>query len=92
MKVKAIECDLCGDVIYSRAPEDYRECSCGAVSTSGGQQYAKFHIADQGTHKKVIINVDTSPHNLYNDWREMADVFGLISKCSETPVQRHITC
>jgi len=92
MKIKAIECDLCGDVVYSRAPEDYRECGCGIVGASGGQQYTKFHTADDGAHKKVIINVDTSPHNLYNDWREMADVFGLISKFSKVPAQRHIIC
>jgi hypothetical protein len=92
MKIKAIECGACGDVVYSRAPEDYRECECGSVSASGGQQYAKFHSPSADSHKKVIIDVDTDMFNLYNDWEEMADTYGVIPKSSQVPLLRHIVC
>jgi hypothetical protein len=92
MKIKAIECERCGVVVYSRASEDYRECECGGVGASGGQQYAKFHIAAAVSHKKIIIDVDTDVFNLYNDWKEMVDVYGLISAADTSHLQQHIIC
>tara|TARA_R110000824_G_scaffold75239_1_gene190965 strand:+ start:1334 stop:1612 length:279 start_codon:yes stop_codon:yes gene_type:complete len=91
MKIKAIECGACGDVVYSRTPEDYRECGCGTAATSGGQQYTKFHSPGPDSHKKVIIDVDTDVFNLYNDWKEMADAYGVISKSPQVPRMRQLS-
>lgn len=31
MKINALQCGKCGDIIFSRARHDMRFCSCGAV-------------------------------------------------------------
>ena len=90
MKVKAIQCNSCGDVVYSRANEDYRECGCGCVGASGGQQYPKFHAASRTPHKKIKIDVDTDLFNLYNDWKEMLDAYGLIPKSTRRAPTQYI--
>lgn len=32
----AVKCDLCGDIIISRARHDYHKCSCNNVTIDGG--------------------------------------------------------
>lgn len=87
MRIKAIVCEGCGDTVYSRTEEDWRECNCGAVSTTGGQAYTKYEMHEKTSYKKVIINVDTSAEILYNDWKDMLDVYGLIR--GQRPPERH---
>jgi hypothetical protein len=92
MRIKAIECALCKDIVYSRAEEDYRECGCGQVAAFGGQAYAKYYTHCAGPHEKMIISLDIKPKDLYNDWKEMRDAYGLIEATSTTPIPKYITC
>ena len=92
MKVKAIMCQTCDDVVYSRTEGDYRECSCGAVNTDGGQRYTKYGTFRNAPAKKIIINVDTTAIALYNDWKEMLDIYGLIKGADTPRIQQHIIC
>ena len=92
MKIKAIECSTCQDIVYSRTEGDYRECSCGCVNTDGGQTYTKYGNIKNAPSKKIIINVDTSAKALYNDWQEMVDVYGLIKAADTRRVQQHTIC
>lgn len=84
MKIKAIQCGSCSDTVYSRANEDYRECTCGCAGTFGGQAYTKYSLRGNHPHKKIIINLDTTGDKLYNDWKDMLDVYGLIEATPST--------
>lgn len=44
MKIKAIRCPKCRDVIYSRARHDCRQCGCGFVAIDGGFDYLKVSM------------------------------------------------
>jgi len=44
MKINAIQCKKCLDIIYSRNQHDYRKCSCldDYVAIDGGNEYCKI--------------------------------------------------
>lgn len=42
MKVGAVKCLYCGDVIFSRARHDFHSCTCGRTNIDGGSDYMKF--------------------------------------------------
>ena len=76
MRVNAIKCPTCGDVIYSRAVHDYRPCTCGASAIDGGFDYIRVTGANIGNLK--VINVKATKMDLYRDWNLHLDKFGLI--------------
>jgi hypothetical protein len=78
MRVKAIECKTCGDKIYSRTEGDFRECECGLINVEGGQVHFKYEVKDNAPHEKLFISLDCSVADLYNDWQDMTDFYGLI--------------
>lgn len=39
--VNKIKCNKCGDIIESKSRNDFRTCSCGAVSVDGGLDYIR---------------------------------------------------
>jgi len=79
VKIKAVECQSCGDVIFSRTDEDFRECSCGSVNASGGQTHFKAESVPNAEHKVVEVNLNLSMEDLYDDWDQMTDNYGVIS-------------
>ena len=47
MKINAIYCDNCKEIIYSRSnAHDYRKCSCGNIAVDGGFEYFKWNAKD----------------------------------------------
>tara|TARA_R110002051_G_scaffold101711_1_gene172616 strand:- start:52 stop:345 length:294 start_codon:yes stop_codon:yes gene_type:complete len=76
--IKAVECKNCGDVIYSRADEDFRKCSCGSVEVTGGHMHFKHYTIPGANYEIKKVDVDISLDKLYNDWYDMNDVYGLI--------------
>ena len=40
IKVIAVKCPECGDLIYSRARHDFRYCSCGEIAIDGISDYS----------------------------------------------------
>jgi len=74
MKINAIKCLICGDIIYSRARHDFHSCKCGETSIDGGFDYMRV-IAPSG-YDNVEIEVDTTEADLYKDWNEGIDKFG----------------
>jgi hypothetical protein len=92
MRIKAIKCENCNDIVYSRAEQDYRECECAQVGAFGGQSYAKYNTHSGAPHEKMIISLDITPQDLYNDWKEMRDRYGLIKATSTAPIPKYITC
>lgn len=88
MKVTAIKCPNCNDVIYSRTRHDMRWCSCGKVAIDGGREYTKLlYPPEYNDLETITIEVDATNDQLYNDWNNETDNYGIImdddSKSSE---------
>ena len=85
IKVTAIECPLCGDIIYSRARHDFRWCSCETIAIDGGLDYTKVSydsekVPSPQTH---AIELPITREELYFDWNHAKDKFGLVKPCGE---------
>lgn len=76
MKVNAVRCRECGDTIYSRARHDFRECSCGSSFVDGGSFYLRYGGCASAPFE-IDIKV-TDERELYKDWNNSKDKFGLI--------------
>ena len=79
MKVSAIKCRHCGDTVFSRADHDMRFCSCKRVSIDGGRSYFKASGIESDI---VVVDVDQTHKDLYDDWNNRTDRFGIIKKGS----------
>lgn len=75
-----IQCEDCGEVIFSRAHHDFLSCACGKISIDGGFDYCKVS-GDSGTFKYVTITFksDMTQEKLYLDWAGHKDKFGHVS-------------
>ena len=78
MKLKAIHCLSCNDAVYSRAEHDFRECSCGSVNAGGGRTYFKYDHCPGAEFEIVEFIVSASLDDLYDDWNNMIDDYGII--------------
>ena len=85
MKIKALKCPVCEDLIFSRALHDYRSCSCGAIAIDGGlTPYNKItwdgDKVDPTKLEWIEIKIKESKKEIYNDWNKRIDKLGLIKK------------
>jgi hypothetical protein len=78
MKLKAVHCLSCDDKIYSRAPHDFRHCSCGQIFVDGGREYFKYGGNPNAEFKLIEISIDVPLDELYEDWNQMSDNYGVI--------------
>lgn len=81
MKVGAIICPECGDIIYSRARHDFHSCSCGQVAIDGGFDYKKVCFKGK-TPEHLIMEIEATKKELYDDWNEGKNQFGIIKNIS----------
>ena len=77
MKLKAIHCRNCDEVVYSRAQHDFRECSCGYVHVDGGHHYFKYGTLPGAEFDVTEVEISVSLGDLYEDWDTMADQYGV---------------
>ena len=86
MLVRAVHCEECNTTVYSRATEDLRECECGRVRVYGGfLTHFKYDIKDKKTKYITLrMNIQATPDDLYDDYENMEDKFGLIKKETQT--------
>lgn len=49
-----IKCKKCGDIIESKSTNDYKRCSCGAVTVDGGIDYLK-RIGNEEDYEELSI-------------------------------------
>jgi len=77
MKINAIKCDQCGDIVFSRARHDMRGCSCGEVAIDGGFDYNKICFRTSSP-QRVEIEVNATKKELYDDWNNNKEKYGLI--------------
>jgi len=76
-KVAAIKCYKCGDIIYSRARHDYHSCSCEEIAIDGGFDYVRMNFKTK-TPKIVTKHISASKQELFDDWNNNIDKFGII--------------
>ncbi len=80
LKVAAVQCPKCLDIIFSRAHHDYRRCSCGETAIDGGREYIRTSFKTGSappTHVHVEL-VGITENELYRDWNHDGRQFGLI--------------
>ena len=80
MKVFAVKCPQCGDIIYSRATHDFHYCSCNNVFIDGGFEYSRIGAKDLDSLTQLEIDINTTKNELYKDWSKSIDKFGIIKK------------
>ena len=88
MKVIALKCSNCGDIIWSRAQYDFRECSCGSIAIDGGPNPHKF-IGSGYIQMEIKIDKDSSDQRFDRFLRKwfkkypqvrLADIYSTIRK------------
>lgn len=77
IKVTGIKCLKCKDVIYSRAPHDWHQCSCKSVFVDGGLEYLRYGGSVDNI-EVVNLEVGTTKQELYDDWNKNKSKYGLI--------------
>lgn len=77
IKIPALQCLVCGDIVYSRANHDCRFCSCSEVMVDAGPGYGRA-AGDMDKCKAVIVKLRTTIEGLEKDWELGKDKFGLI--------------
>lgn len=86
MKVNAVRCPKCGDLIYSRARHDFNYCSCKNTAVDGGfdNEYLRIMCTEGIENIKVEkIEVYATPKQLIDDWNEGKNKFGRIPKSKQ---------
>lgn len=77
MKINAIQCGQCDDIIFPRLPYDSRKCSCGHC-TVDGELEGVIATGLFFTYGQIDLNI--TKLMLYKDWDESNDKYGKISK------------
>jgi hypothetical protein len=85
-KVNAVTCPACEYTVFSRTRHDSRSCFCGQVSIDGGFAYTRLLWAPEIHVPKIEEKViPQTPMELYDDWNEGKNLFGLIPPVFEIP-------
>lgn len=82
IKVNALQCSNCGDIIFSRAVHDFRSCTCEECFVDGGFEYFKYggEFFKPKEPEILILELNISKKDLYKDWNHSIDRYGLIKK------------
>jgi len=59
MKVSAIVCLKCQDLLWSRSRHDFRQCSCGACFIDGGREYTRIGYMKAKEITMGILDTET---------------------------------
>ena len=89
MKIQAIQCKKCKDIIYSRAHHDFHWCSCESVAVDGGFDYLRI-CGNEKNYKIITINVKATKRELYDDWNHGIDKFGIIKRKESKGVKKNV--
>ena len=58
MKINAILCHKCMNIVYSRSRNDFHSCDCHDVSVDGGFDYFKVSHKDSAKFTPIQLNGD----------------------------------
>ena len=90
MKINAIKCLKCGDIIYSRSRHDFHWCSCESCAIDGGFDYIRITGNLENWENAEIQILENKSDDevkkiLYNDWNERKNKYGVIhEKCHKS--------
>lgn len=78
--VTALECSVCGDLIYSRARHDCIECSCASCFIDGGFDYIRVGFRpDRPAARMYTLKLpEVTKTELYDDWNTRSNQYGRI--------------
>ena len=76
MKVQAVKCPTCGDIIFSRARHDFRVCSCDETFVDGG--FDCFRYGGDNHPIPMELEIEQTEAELYQDWNYRTDKYGVI--------------
>lgn len=79
MKVFAIKCKKCNEIVYSRAVHDFAPCSCGACFVDGGQgnEYVRIGGNPEDFERLSGYEIKAKDKNeLIEDYRSGKDKYG----------------
>ena len=85
MLVKAIKCNNCGDIIYSRSVHDFHWCSCEKCAIDGGFDYYRI-IGNKEDWEMTEVHIlddksdDEVKKILYDDWNYRKNKYGTIKE------------
>lgn len=88
MKITAVKCSDCGEIVYSRANHDFNTCSCftneingTGVFIDGGPngEYIRYGWSSQRP-ELIDIEIDATKEELYTDWNKGYNKFGKVNK------------
>ena len=54
----------------------------------GGQNHFRYDAHTNSKHQVIKINIKTTPSELYEDWHNMEDYFGLIENTNTSQEER----
>lgn len=77
--VSAVECKECEMIVFSRAEQDVRSCTCGRVVVMGGQKHFKYDVYTNPPYEVKKVEIQASMSDLFQDWEEMRDEYGLMT-------------
>ena len=83
MKITAIQCKVCGDIIWSRAEYDYHYCTCESVAIDGGVNPHKF-VGNRDDYEIKEIELDITEDDAHDDWNNRTNKLGIIHTKDET--------
>ena len=80
IKVNCVQCNNCGDIIYSRAQHDLHHCRCGRTGVDGGFEYMRVIWPSGSVPKSIKKYIIANRTQLYHDWAMHFEDFGNWSK------------
>jgi len=78
MKITAVQCNVCGDIIWSRAQHDFHYCSCGSVAIDGGMTGYVRILGNNEDYEMYDLELDISEKEAYDDWNTRKNKLGTI--------------
>lgn len=78
-KTQTATCPKCNETLYSRAPHDFRYCSCRSIWVDGGLSHPRvgWNNYDKPRLKEVVLPY--TKEELYADWNNREDKLGILT-------------
>lgn len=80
MLVNAVQCKECRTLVFSRAENDARFCSCGKLGVTGGHLRTKILGEAMLAIKHKVEVAGADEKTLVNDWMTRQNKFGFIEE------------
>lgn len=77
MKVTAIKCRGCGQIIYPRTSQDLRSCKCGGVLIIAWPNCFKINSQGLGSELVTLDLPDITINDLRKDFKKKINRYGI---------------